>query len=101
MLNIGLVLCDRDIHSVSNMLSREFQTIILVKCQEGDEESLVQYLCQGQGLMLLQTLCILANKVSQFSQYFKSEGLLPLNKKTKTQTTPQNGGVLKMKGSSF
>jgi hypothetical protein len=53
----------RDIHSVSNMLAREFQTTILAKCQEGDEDLLVEYLCQGPGLMLLEVLYILANKV--------------------------------------
>ncbi|KAJ7352946.1 endosome to lysosome transport via multivesicular body sorting pathway [Desmophyllum pertusum] len=54
-----------DIHSVSNVLTSEFQSTILVRCQdETDEESLVEYLCQGQGLLLLQILCILASKVA-------------------------------------
>ncbi|XP_048586036.1 lysosomal-trafficking regulator isoform X2 [Nematostella vectensis] len=46
------------------MVAREFQTIILAKCQECDEELLVKYLCHGQGLMILETLCILAGKVA-------------------------------------
>lgn len=58
----------RDIHSVSNMLAREFQTTILAKCQ-GDEDVLVEYLCKGPGLMLLEVLCILANKVDMINYF--------------------------------
>lgn len=57
----------RDLHSVSNMLAREFQTLILAQCssEEGDQEQLlVGFLCNGPGLMLLEVLCILAYKVS-------------------------------------
>lgn len=50
------------------MLAREFQTTILAKCQ-GDEDVLVQYLCKGPGLMLLEVLCILANKVDMINYF--------------------------------
>ena len=52
-----------DIHSVSNVLTSEFQSAILLKCQDETEQSLVDYLCHGQGLLLLEMLCILASKV--------------------------------------
>ena len=52
-----------DIHSVSNVLTSEFQAAILLRCQDETEESLVDYLCHGQGLLLSQMLCILASKV--------------------------------------
>ena len=52
-----------DIYSVSNMLTSEFQSAILLICQDETEQSLVDYLCHGQGLLLLQMLCILASKV--------------------------------------
>ena len=52
-----------DIHSVSNVLTSEFQAAILLRCQDENEQSLVDYLCHGQGLLLLQMLCILASKV--------------------------------------
>lgn len=53
----------RDINSVSNVVTGEFQDSILLRCKDDNEESLVHYLCQGSGLLMLQTLCILANKV--------------------------------------
>ena len=53
-----------DIYSVSNVLTSEFQSAILLKCQDETEQSLVEYLCHGQGLLLLQMLCILASKVT-------------------------------------
>ena len=52
-----------DIHSVSNVLTSEFQSTILLRCQDETEQSLVEYLCHGEGLHLLQMLCILASKV--------------------------------------
>ena len=48
---------------MSNVLTSEFQSAILLKCQDETEQSLVDYLCHGQGLLLLQMLCILASKV--------------------------------------
>lgn len=52
-----------DIYSVSNVLTSEFQSAILLKCQDETELSLVEYMCHGPGLLLLQMLCILASKV--------------------------------------
>ena len=52
-----------DIHSVSNVLTSEFQSAILLRCQDETEQSLVEYLCHGEGLHLLQMLCILGSKV--------------------------------------
>jgi len=52
-----------DIYSVSNVLTSEFQSAILLRCQDETETSLVEYLCHGQGLLLLQMLYILASKV--------------------------------------
>ena len=45
------------------MLTSEFQAAILLRCQDDTEQSLVDFLCRGQGLLLLQMLCILAHKV--------------------------------------
>ena len=45
------------------MLTSEFQSAILLKCQDETELSLVEYLSHGQGLRLLQMLYILASKV--------------------------------------
>ena len=60
--NLMISFCS-DIHSVSNVLTSEFQAAIFLKCQDETEQSLVYYLCQGHGLLLLQMLCILAHKV--------------------------------------
>ena len=62
-MNILLSIFFSDIHSISNVLTSEFQASILLRCQGETEQSLVDYLCHGQGLLLLQMLCILANKV--------------------------------------
>ena len=48
---------------MSNVVTGEFQDSVLLRCKDDNEESLVHYLCQGSGLLMLQTLCILANKV--------------------------------------
>ena len=59
----------RDIFSISNVLTSEFQSAILLKCQDETEQSLVDYLCHGQGLLLLHMLYILASKVITQSLY--------------------------------
>ena len=45
------------------MLTSEFQAAVLLRCEDESEKLLVDYLCHGQGLLLLQLLCILASKV--------------------------------------
>ena len=60
-----------DIYSVSNVLTSEFQSAILLKCQDETEQSLVEYLCHGQGFLLLKMLCILASKVIVYTKYKK------------------------------
>ncbi|XP_022782202.1 lysosomal-trafficking regulator-like isoform X2 [Stylophora pistillata] len=53
-----------DVYSISNVLTSEFQSAVLLKCEDECEKPLVDYLCHGQGLLLLQMLCILASKVA-------------------------------------
>lgn len=60
--HLNFFIC-RDINSVSNVVTGEFQDAILLRCKDDNEQSLVHYLCQGSGLLMLQTLCILASKV--------------------------------------
>ena len=52
-----------DVHSISNVLTSEFQSAILLRCEDENEKPLVDFLCHGLGLLLLQMLCILASKV--------------------------------------
>ena len=51
------------------MLVREFQSLILTQCEEDDEQGLLTFLCHGRGLILLQTLSVLAFKVSCFADW--------------------------------
>ena len=61
--NIYLGSIFSDVHSISNVLTSEFQSAILLRCEDENEKPLVDFLCHGQGLLLLQMLCILASKV--------------------------------------